>query len=374
MLDTAQVRKYLAEIAHIKQAHVLVDVHVHPFEVIFNGLKYRKNTADGMVYSQNESKYDPPEIAAVKSFVAPSARCRDLVNENVRKKYMMSSLGKLYLHTGRQVFLDQMVLSGIDRALLLPVSSPGTANDEQMKLLAAMFADDSRFILGYAVAKNVGNDRIAETIAYAAAKYPIKAIKIHPAISGINVCERHDLEHVECILSACRGHDLRVVVHGGRSPDVKTRETVAYGELDRLERVDWSLAGNPVVIAHAGVYGLDEGEAGSCLETLKRIMVRHDNVLVDISGLSHALLCLALTRLDPQRILFGSDAIYYPQWRAIVTLYHALKQTTSKADELFVMIASTNPVNFIAAMAAVAHEENASNVCKQPGIDGGEHV
>lgn len=359
MLNIAQARKYLADIKQIKQTHVLTDVHVHPFEVIFNGLKYRKCTVDGMVYSQHKSTYKPPEVAEVRTSGAPSAACWNLLSENVRKKGLMFSLGNLYHHTGRQVFLDQMALSGIDRVLLLPVSRPDTASDEQLELLAAMFGDDSRFALGYAVGKNVSNSRIAEKVASAATRHHVRAVKIHPAITGINVWERRDLEHVEGILSACREHELRVVVHGGRSPDVQTRETISYGELDRLERVNWSLTGGPVVIAHAGVYGYGESEAEPCLATLQRIMARHDNVMVDVSGLSHGLLCLVLAKIDPQRILFGSDALYFPQWRALVALYHALQQTGSKTDERFVMIASTNPVRVIGAMEAVVQEENA---------------
>lgn len=361
MLNIAQVRKYLDDIKHIKQSHALADVHVHPFEVIFSGLKYRKKAVDGRFYSQNESTYKPPEIADVRTAGTPSAACWNLVNENVRKKYLMFNLGKLYHHTGRQVFLDQMAVSGIDTVLLLPVSRPDSANDEQLELLAAMFGDDSRFALGYAVARNVSRDRIAGKVARAASRHHVRAVKIHPAITGINVCERSGLEHVEAILGACREHDLRVVVHGGRSPEVQTRETITYGELDRLERVDWSLAGNPVVIAHAGVYGYDESEAGPCLATLQRIMARHDNVMVDVSGLRHGLLCLVLAKIDPQRILFGSDALYCPQWRALVNLYHALQQTGSRTDGLFVKIASTNPVRVIGAMAAVVQEEKAGN-------------
>ena len=62
MLDIGETRKCLDHIKQIKLDHPLIDVHVHPFEVIFNGLDYQRNPLAENLYSSQQTDYVSPEI------------------------------------------------------------------------------------------------------------------------------------------------------------------------------------------------------------------------------------------------------------------------------------------------------------------------
>lgn len=343
MLSANQFNNYLIHIGQIKESHALVDIHVHPFEVIYNGLTYKKNLHHDGVYSSRDANYDPPAIK--KEGRAPTnlqASCQRLISEDARQKCLMLTMRQLYQHTGPRVFADHMALSGIDRVLLLPVSGPGISIDDQMEMMTGMFGLDWRFNFGYSVPNAIGICDIAAVVNEAVIKYGIKAVKIHPAITGIDLQKTQDLERVEKILLACRDNDLSVIVHGGRSLDVRTSETIDFGELTRLELVNWSLAENPVIIAHAGIYGYAEEMTELVVKVLRRILDKHDNLMIDLSGVPHSKMCRLLRMISTDRIVFGSDALYYKQWKCLVYLYHALRETFSNADNKFIEIASKN--------------------------------
>ncbi|MCK4507309.1 MAG: amidohydrolase family protein, partial [Desulfuromonadales bacterium] len=278
MLNERAVKKYLAHIEKIKTAHELIDVHVHPFEVLYNNLSYKKNPDYKGVYSSNITKYGCPDISEISDVAKKASNsCRRILPDEIRHKCLLLTMRQLYLHTGPQVFIDQMLLSGVDRVLLLPVSSEGTSMDEQMTQMAEMFGHDDRFAFGFSVPYDIKNNQVKAAIDDAVKQYAIKAIKLHPAISDINLQERDGLERVESILRSCREHGLSIIIHGGKSPDIKETSKTTFGELCNLDRVDWSLSGNPVVIAHAGVYGCRENTFGPIIQRLQTMMAKHDN-------------------------------------------------------------------------------------------------
>ena len=278
-----------------------------------------------------------------------SEKCKALINEDLKARCLLFSMRQLYLHTGPRVFTDQMELSGLAKVLLLPVVGAEVANDDQMALMAEMFGqDDNRFAFGYCVPNGVENEQIEAAVNAAAQKYNIKALKIHPPVTGINLGAQNGVERIECMLRACRENGLSVIVHGGRSPAAKTSAFREYSVLSNLQKVNWSLSGKPVVIAHAGAFGYNnEDLLETVLPQLCKIMAQHDNVLADVSGLEFPTLCSLLGAVESERIVFGSDCLYYPQWRTIVSLFHALHKTTTRAEESFVRITSENPMRIM---------------------------
>ncbi|MBE0575207.1 MAG: amidohydrolase family protein [Desulfuromonadales bacterium] len=347
MLRAAQAEDYLSRIRQIKSVHTLVDMHVHPFEVVFNDLSYQKNSSMEGVYSSREASYSPPGIAEERSADDLPASCRRLISETVRHRCLRIAMQQLYKHTGTKVLTDHMDLSGIDQVLLLPVSRPGSSPDTQLEMMARMFGGDPRFLFGYSVPNAVNYDDLSAVIATAVERYGIKAIKIHPAITGIDPKTPSGRARIEKILVACHENGLSVIIHGGRSPDVVTPVSADFGELARLELVDWSLTDTAVVIAHAGVYGYEQVQIEPVVKTLRRILERHDNVMIDLSAVQHATLCRLLKEISADRIVFGSDSLYFPQWRCLAALYHALEETCAGAEESFLKIASTNPQRII---------------------------
>jgi hypothetical protein len=75
---------------------------------------------------------------------------------------------------------------------------------------------------------------------------------------------------------------------------------------------------------------------------LDRLLARHDNLLTDTSGVDHAVLGTLLRRIEHQRIVFGSDALYHPMWKSVVQLACALEGLGCDVEESFIAIASTN--------------------------------
>jgi predicted TIM-barrel fold metal-dependent hydrolase len=241
-----------------------------------------------------------------------------------------------------------MALSGIGKVLLLPVLGATITENDQMSAMVEMFGQDQRFALGYCVPNSVSNDQIGEVVDAVARQHDVKALKIHPAVTGINLGTAHGMERIECMLRACRENGLSVVIHGGKSPAASTAENREFGILGNLQHIDWSLSGNPVVIAHAGSYGYDsEDLLQLIMPKLVSIMDKHDNVFTDISGVEIPTLCRLLNVVESERIVFGSDCLYYPQWRTMVCLLHALCKTFSTAEDHFVKITSSNPLKIL---------------------------
>ena len=69
----------------------------------------------------------------------------------------------------------------------------------------------------------------------------------------------------------------------------------------------------------------------------------HDNLMIDVSGLDFHVLVVVLRNIDADRIIFGSDALYYSQWSVVVKLLGALKEVFSDVEENFLKIMSINP-------------------------------
>ena len=58
---------------------------------------------------------------------------------------------------------------------------------------------------------------------------------------------------------------------------------------------------------------------------LSALLARHDNLVTDTSGLDYPVLVAMLRRLDPARVVFGSDALYTPMWKSLVMVLRALE-------------------------------------------------
>ncbi len=348
MLSQRDIENYLERIRQIRGAHELIDIHVHPFEVIFNALKYRQHPQCEGVYSSAEADYRPPHVSVQEQSSSFSDRCVPVLNEEMKARCLLLAMRQRYLHTGPRVIADQMNLSGIDKVLLLPVMAESAATEEQMEIMAGMFGRDPRFSYGYSIPNTVGNAQICTAVSAAVRKFAVKALKVHPAVTGLNLGTTEGCERIECMLEACREHGLSVIIHGGRSPAAANAGYREFGTLEKLQRIDWSRSGYPVVIAHAGLYGYETEEfLPEITDRLTNIMDKHDNVFADISGIELPTLCSLLKLTDTARLVFGSDCLYYPQWKILIGLYHALCKVFTAPDEQFVRIASTNPLKII---------------------------
>lgn len=341
-LDKAEVERYLTIIRAIGREHRLTDMHMHPFEVVFGAGRYVENRHTAGVWSTADLGYAPAAVGAMA--LAPQTTPAHDLPAAMQERLAMLGLRRLYLHTGPRCFGDQLLLGGISRALLLPVTRPGTHAEKEMALLARIFGDDPRFLLGYSLPVETATPDIEEAVQRALRQWDIRAVKVHPCLSGINLCAADGRARLEAILAAAGQAGLPVIMHGGTYPNIVEPCAPCFGLLENVDRIDFNLTSQPVVIAHAGAFGLDRQQVESrLLPRLESLLRRYDHLSVDVSALSSEVIGLVLSRVAPERIVFGSDALYELPWKSLIRLFVALeKAAVGREEELLVRIAATN--------------------------------
>jgi len=346
ILSKEQVGRYIDCVKSLKKVCSFTDIHVSPFEVIFNAFSYAPNPYYKGVYSLDGTSYKPPSIGAFRIETC-SAKSLPEKSKCVPAKFSLMLYRQLYRHIGPRVLSDHMSLSGISRSLLLPVVQPDSDGEEQFRLMFNIYSGDERFRLGYCIPNTVSNEDILPHVKGAVAKYKIRAIKVHPNITEIDLSTTEGKRRVESILEVCRITDLPLIIHGGLSSVLKNPSSRGYAALANLCQIDWGITSSPVVISHAGMMGHSLSEISDQMPLLRRILSSHGNVMLDMSALDLGALRLILKKVDRDRIIFGSDAFYFPQWCAVVKLLHALEEATSDMEEAFIGIAGHNPAKYI---------------------------
>lgn len=341
-LGKAEVERYLTIIRAIGSEHRLTDMHMHPFEVVFGAGRYAENRQTAGVWSTADLCYLPPAVGEM-ALTPQTAPAHD-VPAAMQERLAMLGLRRLYVHTGPRCFGDQLLSSGISRGLLLPVTRPGTNADKDMALLARIFGDDARFLLGYSVPVETADADIAALVQRAMQLWGVRALKVHPCLSAINLCAASGRSRLEAILAAAGQAGLPVIMHGGTYPNIVEPCAPCYGLLENIGRIDFNLTPHPVVIAHAGAFGLDPQQVASrLLPRLENLLHRYEHLSIDVSALSAEVMALVLSRVEPERIVFGSDALYELPWKSLIRLFVALEKTAvGRAEELLVRIAATN--------------------------------
>jgi predicted TIM-barrel fold metal-dependent hydrolase len=336
-LDTEGVREILRTVTAAKGTRCFFDVHVHPFDVVVEDLGYRPDPTQSGVFGLGAAPYSPMGLGPVR-IGAPVAP------ETLTRGGLLLLQRRMYRHTGPAVLGHQMALAGIDRALLLPVAPLTGDGEAQMDTLGAIFGADSRFACATSVPNSVANAGIGEFVAAEVRRRGVAAIKLHPPITGVDLGSAAGRERTEAILDACASHRLPLVVHGGVSRFARDPQAASYGSIDRLRDIRWGAGRAPVVIAHAASYGCSLREIEQeVLPDLARMLSTHDNLLVDVAALEHDALVLVLQRVDRDRVLFGSDALYDPSWSMMAKLVSALRTCGSDVEDAIAAIASDNP-------------------------------
>ncbi len=325
------------------------DIHVSPYEVIFNSFRYSPNSLDEGVFSIDDSRYQTPLVGPLRVDSDPT---RPLTDQERLKSSALSIFlyRKVYSHIGPKVISDQMELSGISRCLLLPVVQPDSNGQEEMAFVHQIYGSEDSFLLGYCVPLVVPIPELGTQIQAAIERYDIRALKIHPNITGINPSSASGLKRIETILEICNTVQLPLVVHGGRSPVIKDPRAAEYASLTNLARIDWGITKTPVMISHAGMMGRSPDEIENIeWPHFEKILQTYDNIMVDISALDLSALRIILERIDTGRILFGSDCLYFSQWGGIVKLMQALRLASFPLDEAFLRIVSRNASRFLSS-------------------------
>lgn len=344
LMDKTSVDRYLAIIREIAASVRLTDSHVHPFEVLYDNCTYEPNPDTEGVYSTANARYVPPTSGSL-ALEAPAAPASDTPRDLV-ERMMLLTMRHLYAHTGPQCWLAHAGLAGIGRFVLLPVAQPGRTADARMAEMAKMFGGDPQFLLGYSLPNTLAPEVVEADIRRAAEYCDIRVLKVHPTLSGHDLTTAEGRNRVDALLKASQSTCLPVILHGGLLSPSMRHPTAAcqQGELENLAKLDLGQTDSPVIIAHAGAFGIAAEEFESrVLSRLRDLLSRFDHLLVDTSALSADVLGLLLEQVDPERIIFGSDAFYEPSWKAAVKLYWVLERKFSRPGDLFAQIAGGNP-------------------------------
>jgi len=343
LIDKIAVERYLAIIQEIAASVCLTDSHVHPYEVLYDDCTYQPNPEMDGVYSTGSASYVAPTSDSI-SLEAPAAPASDTPSDLV-ERMMLLTMRRLFAHTGPQCWLDHARLSGMFRFVLLPVAQPGRTADARMAEMAEMFGSDPQFLLGYSLPNTLAPELVEEDIQRAIKNYDIRVLKVHPTLSGHDLTAAEGRGRVDALLKTAQNACLPVILHGGVSPSMRyPPEACQQGELDNLAKLDLGATDRPVVIAHAGAFGIGGEEfERRVLPQLHNLLSTFNHLLVDTSALSVDVLSVLLDQVEPERIVFGSDAFYEPSWKAAVKLYWVLERKFSRPAELFAQIAGENP-------------------------------
>lgn len=343
-LSPDESSEYLSILQTLRRSYPLYDMHVHPYEVLFDRFTYDNEVARGVLSLSGKSyaapsvtKFQFPEMGNFSDEPRPQ-RLQDI---------SVMLLRKVYRNVGEQVFIDQMTLSGIDRVLLLPIAPESCTPDEfgsRMRWVKRFYSNREKFWIAGSIPGALAGNEIGPYVCELKKEYGIRAIKCHPVVSGIDLSSSNRKEWMETVLGACHEAKLPLIIHGGRNNLYWGGSRGNFGSLENLENIDMSISEEPVILAHAGFHRcrIDEIEQVG-LPMLDKMLKAHPNLCVDISGLGFEPLKLVLQSVNADRILFGSDALYSPQWEAVTMTLHALKELGMAMEENFLQFASINP-------------------------------
>jgi len=347
IIKTDETKRFLKIVKDLKRSYKLYDVHAHFCEIFSHDIKYSPHPNISGLYTVDRSlSYLPPKITDF--FVQDEIKTNKIFENFRRPPILRKKLRKIYTHTGPKVFEEHMILCGVDEVLLLPVAPFNGTVEKQMIDMQRMFGNNDKFSFAWSVPNVISNHNIYDSTVRAIQNFNIKAIKLHPNITGIDLTSTTGIERVESILHACEKQKLTLLVHGGKSPLAGEPKTRSFSTINNLEKINWKASSSPVVICHGGFYGCAISEIeNDILPKLKKLLSTSDNIVVDVSGLDINAMVLLLKNIDSNRVLFGSDALYEPQWQAIVKLMISIDKITKKHERMFLAIVHKNPEKYI---------------------------
>ena len=344
-LGPEETAEYLAVLQKLRPAYPFYDMHVHPYEVLFDRFTYEGEFSSPGVLSLTGKSYTTP---SVKKFQFPEMGD---FNDDPRSQRLQDIsvmlLRKVYGNVGEQVFIDQMNLSGMDCVLLLPIApesgSPGAFHD-RMRWVKRFYRNEDKFWIAGSVPGALEAQEVSRYVSSLKQEYGIKAIKCHPVVSGIDLSTGTRKKWLELLLAACQESGLPLIIHSGRNNPYWGGNRGNFGALEHLKNIDMSISGQPVILAHAGFHRCKTQEIErEGLPMLDKMLQTHSNLHVDISGLTFEPLKLVLQSVGSDRILFGSDALYSCQYEAVTMTMHALRELGMALEENFINFASINP-------------------------------
>jgi hypothetical protein len=316
------------------------DFHAHPFCVFSGDTDYQADKNIDGLYSKSNRQYHTP-VLEVKA--NSSGQSDDYKVASLPGSALLLSSRLIYSFTGPRVFLDYIEIVGISRVMLLPVAHSAGIAEDLLESMTNMFSEDVHFHYGCPLPVDVSPKKLQNFLLSAQDKWGIKLIKIHPNLLGIDPISKDGRNLLETTLEIAGRLKLPIIIHGGRTPGILPVENREFGTLSRLSKIDWSISSSPVIIAHAGCYGMEGNEIGETIRILEGMLNLHSNLMVDISSMDFPVLQKLMKSISYQRIIFGSDSLYCSIWTSWINLLRTITTTFKTPDTVLIQIASSNP-------------------------------
>jgi predicted TIM-barrel fold metal-dependent hydrolase len=331
--------KYLDLVKELQKFYPTYDIHLHPVEIFSNSDDYVQNKSINGLFHRDRRAYNSPR----KDSLCKIDLCTEVeisLNTDARKVKFLNRMS--YSHSGPVVFGNLFQLGGLDKGLLLPVAPEHEDIRGQMESIAAMFKGDSRFFMATSVPNFVTNDEIVSYLIEDKNRFDVIAQKIHPNITNIDAASRNGKMRIERLIQASAEVNLPAIIHTGLSfiPSSDQKRNTAINAFIDMEIPNTV----PVIFAHGGCFGHSAVEIESnILPNLKRILKKHSNTYVDVSGLGLTALTKLIDAVDYRRILFGSDGLYVSPVVILLKLIAAVKNSGKDVEQYLIHILSENP-------------------------------
>ncbi|MFC2163748.1 amidohydrolase family protein [Acidobacteriota bacterium] len=337
----------------------IFETHVHPYDVI------------GVVHYADYVEVSPGEFVykkfAGQKGVEDKADLIGWLSKFDYNKYAFSlfnlalqiipgyenfDLEHAFSRTGVNRLLEEMDEALVDEIVLLPVE-PWLPIDHVQKI----FAHQRLKLLGSVDIHRIPVQEIGKTIKHFVDDYGIIGIKLHPNMQSFLPQPSHNpsdiAEKLRLIYRTADELGLYLLFHGGPSGlaknlnekygglTQKSRNGVLTNFCDRNGKSE--LLGQyklPVVIAHLGHFGVSKLNAS----LVRTILDTHESVYFDTAGAPSGSIQKFIEWGGSQRLLFGSDALYFPILYSMYSVYKAAQKARSheNPDEILANILGRN--------------------------------
>lgn len=200
-----------------------------------------------------------------------------------------------------ETIIEWMDRAGVDTAVV--TTQPESIDNDYVARAQSRYPER---LIGYAVI-NPWDYSAEDELRRALGPLGLKGLKLNPIRHGYAL-DRHEI--VDPLFQICREFGVPILCHGGS--DLFTMP----GKFDEMARVFPDVT---LILAHIG-----EPDA---VDAAIRVAQRRDNVYVDTAGISLGTLKQAIARLNPEKILMGTDA----SWgRFELSIQTVLRATTDE--------------------------------------------
>src|SRR3989338_287482 len=322
---------FINEFRKIKKSYNfdVVDVHVHPFDVM------------GVIHFSDHKTIDAQRFD--KLDISPNAlerlRFGPIVNLfaeifcRLTPKQVNNEIKNSFTNVNTARIITEMDQSLVDHCFLVPIEPWSRTID-----ITRSFRNKRFSYVGSIDIQAIKEGNIEATICRMKEELNIVGLKLHPNLQNFYPQPRMNKNDIanklHKILSITSKLKLFLMIHGGRSFFTNQMDT-RYGQ--RFRGKDNGLLVNfidqggeselfssyrmPIIICHAAHYGALSFDS----ERIDLIRRKYPNVFFDTAGTSPKVILKMLRLVGYKRIVFGSDALYNSMMFNLLFLFRATR-------------------------------------------------